>query len=107
MFSFGDRYPHHPGYVKGSDTSEAAARALAGPASSLRASVLEFIYQAPKGATDDEIEQALGMRHQTASARRRELVLIGLVMDSGERRATRSGRTATVWVRPPAKRTDG
>lgn len=50
------------------------------------------------GATDDEMEIYLDMRHQTASARRRDLVIAGLVKESGERRKTRSGRTANVWV---------
>lgn len=57
----------------------------------------------PQGATDAEVEAALGMRHQTASARRRDLVKADLVTDSGQRRATDSGRQATVWVasKPP------
>lgn len=51
-----------------------------------------------EGTTDDEIEVALGLPHQTASARRRGLVLRGLVGASGKRRRTRRDRTATVWV---------
>jgi hypothetical protein len=50
------------------------------------------------GATDDEIEYNTGLRHQTASARRRELVILGKIKDSGRRRLTRSGRRATVWI---------
>lgn len=50
------------------------------------------------GATDDEIEQDLDLIHQTVSARRRELVLLGKVVDSGRTRPTRSGRQATVWM---------
>jgi predicted transcriptional regulator len=49
------------------------------------------------GMTDDEIEVALGLRHQTASARRRELELMGRVFRVGTR-ATRSGRQAGVYV---------
>jgi len=65
----------------------------------MRSRVLGFIESTfIHGATDDEIEVALGMRHQTASARRRDLVLSGLAKDSGKRRKTRSGRSATVWV---------
>lgn len=37
------------------------------------------------------------MRHQTASARVRELVLAGLIEDTGKRRKTRSGRGARVY----------
>lgn len=50
------------------------------------------------GATCDEIEVALGLRHQTASARIRELVEAGKLVDSDERRPTRSGRDAVVWT---------
>ena len=63
--------------------------------------VLAYIKsQGSWGATDDEIEQALDMKHQTASARRRELVLMDppRIIDSGGRRKTRSGRTAKVWI---------
>lgn len=50
------------------------------------------------GATCDEVEVALGLRHQTASARLRELVLKGAIKDSGARRLTRSKRKAAVYV---------
>lgn len=65
----------------------------------LRQEVYDFLAMRDDyGATDDEVEFVTGMIHQTASARRRELVLDGLVKDSGQRRDTRSGRKATVWV---------
>lgn len=64
----------------------------------MRVRVFGFIMASGRnGATDDEMEAELGMRHQTVSARRRELVLKGLVRDSGSKRDTRSGRSATVW----------
>jgi len=50
------------------------------------------------GATCEECETALGMKHQTASARCRELRDRGLVRDSGRRRKTSSGRWAAVLV---------
>lgn len=85
-------------YVKGSDTSEAAARAKEPTEKTDEARVLAYIRQCgAAGATDDEIEVALGMRHQNASARRRALVLRGLVSASAARRRTRSGRKAIVW----------
>lgn len=43
----------------------------------------------PNGATCAEVEQALRLPHQTASAR---------IRDSGARRLTPSGRKAIVWV---------
>lgn len=56
-------------------------------------------------ATDDELEEYMGLPHTTLSARRRELVLAGYVRDSGTKRLTRGGRNATVWqVVPEADR---
>ena len=84
--------------VAGSDTSRQAAESIEGSVDTMRARVLAFIRSSGlDGATDDEMEAEMGMRHQTVSARRRELVLKGLVRDSGSRRETRSGRKATVW----------
>ncbi len=92
-------YKGKPPSVRGSDTSRAAAESMTTSAPTLRTKVLRLIIAAgPRGLTDDEIEVVTGMRHQTASARRRELVLGGKVQDSGGRRRTRSGRGATVWV---------
>ena len=50
------------------------------------------------GMTDKEIEAATGLSHESASARRRGLVLRGLVMESGHVRLTPSQRWANVWV---------
>jgi DNA-binding transcriptional ArsR family regulator len=50
------------------------------------------------GATADEIEVALGMSHQTVSARLTELKQINAVYPSGARRPTRSGTNAAVLV---------
>ena len=54
--------------------------------------------QTHDGATDDEIEAALGMSHQTASPRRRELVLLEQLVNLGIRRRTRLGKPAWVHV---------
>lgn len=88
-------------HVPGSATSEAAAKAKAPTANSDEGRVMALIRTTVDGATDDECEQALGMLHQNASARRRGLVLKGLVVDSGRTRKTRSGRSATVWIVRP------
>ena len=47
---------------------------------------------------DDEGEVLTGLAHQTYSARRRELAIAEAIRKSGERRPTRSGRAADVWV---------
>ncbi len=88
-----------PMYESHSDTSIAAAASMKQTAPILRAKVEAFIRNcAVTGATDDEVEVAMGLRHQTASARRVELLKREIVYDSGRRRKTRSGRNATVWV---------
>lgn len=80
-------------------TSGVAADRIAGHAKALRARVLAFIVeQGPHGATDDEGEAVLGIKPQTYTPRRGELVALGLVVDSGRRRNTASGRPAAVWV---------
>ena len=93
------RYPDRPGAVKGSDTSEAAADSLSdGDLSRIRKLILSWVRACPRGSTCDEIEAALGLRHQTASARIRELVLTGYLVDSGQRRLTRARRSARVYM---------
>ncbi len=98
-FAYGGRPP----FVAGDDTSEAAADSIEASAATLRGEVLRFVraqthVPAFGGATCDEIEQALGLRHQTASARCRELVLSGHLIRTDRRRKTRSGRAAAVLV---------
>jgi len=91
-------------FVAGSDTSQEAAESIEATAPSMRFRVFMYIKATGStGTTDDEIEQALNMRHQTASARRRELVLSGHVRDTSRRRKTRSGRNATVWEFVPSE----
>lgn len=82
-----------------SDTSRAAAASLSAETlSRLRHEVWRFVQRAgTKGATCDEIEAGTGMSHQTASARCTELLRADLIRDTGQRRHTRSGRTARVY----------
>ncbi|MBN2023179.1 MAG: hypothetical protein JW809_10350 [Pirellulales bacterium] len=57
-----------------------------------------------EGMTDPEVSITTGLLSDTSRARRVELVQAGVVVDSGRRRQTQSGRWATVWVaRPPAE----
>lgn len=91
--------PESAPYVRGSETSKAAAESVVPVLGRHEGMVLDLIRAAGElGATDDEIEVATGLRHQTASARRRGLVLKGRVRDSGDTRNTRSGCKAVVWV---------
>jgi len=88
-----------PPFVRDSDTSREAAVSIAPDSNRLRALVLGFIAKnGRRGATCSEVEEALSMRHQTASARMRELALADRIVDTGLRRKTTSGRNAAVWV---------
>lgn len=92
-------YPASPGFERLSQTSRQAAASMEEVAGSLRAAVLADIRACGLlGATCDEVEVRLSLRHQTASARIRELALKGSIVDSGQTRPTRSGRPAAVHV---------
>lgn len=86
--------------VGGSETSlEAAASWMVEDTNALRARVYAaLLARGAFGATDEELQIALGMNPSTERPRRIELVERGRVRDSGARRLTRSGRRAVVWI---------
>ena len=91
-------------FIRGSDTSKAAADAIDDPKlNRMEYAVLRFIAERENGATDDEItinftRPPWNWAEPTARARRVELKYVGIVRDSGCRRGTRCGRMAIVWV---------
>lgn len=86
-------------FVAGSETSKEAAESVEKHVTGLARKVLDFIEGRGKwGATSDEIETELDMRHQTASARVRELFLKNKIERTEIKRKTRSGRNAFVYV---------
>lgn len=91
------------------DTRRAALEAIQPARSRLARAVLAYIAErGGRGATDEEIAAGLGLQADTARARRCELRDAGDVHDSTGRRATHSGRRATVWLaadRPTLERT--
>ena len=88
----------------GSATSRAAAESIRPEAGTLSAAVFAFIVGAGKrGATDGEIQRALHLAGDTERPRRRALQQRGLIIDSGHRRKTPSGREAVVWTAAPGK----
>lgn len=78
--------------------------------------VLEYVRSAGQhGCTCDEAMHGLGLTHQTASPRFTELEAKGFLRRTGERRNTRSGNLAAIYVytepgtlfsSPKASRTD-
>lgn len=82
-----------------SPTSQEAAEAIQPRAETLRRAVLDYLRsRGEEGATDEETQEALAMSGSTQRPRRCELQEMGLVVDSGRTRPTRSGRAAVVWV---------
>ena len=86
-------------FVFGSDRSKAAAESIEKDTNRLRRLVYEEIKEAgSSGMTCDEVEARLDLKHQTVSARMRELAIAGRIIDSELKRKTRSGRAAVVWI---------
>jgi hypothetical protein len=83
----------------GNQLSMEAYLSIADKKNTLRIKVVSFVkgcgYQ---GATSDEVEQELDMPHQTASARMTEALAKNELRRNGERRKTRSGRSAAVLI---------
>jgi len=59
--------------------------------------VLNCIYD-NGSMTCDEVEVEIGGRHQSVSSRIRKGVQDGYLMNSGDKRKTRTGRNAIVWI---------
>ena len=100
-------YPHYgglPPHQRHSDTSREAAIEKLSTAQIDRAKVYRYIKdRGVIGATDEEIQDGLGMDGNTERPRRRELQLAGLIEDSGSKMPTRKGRRAVVWVVVPTE----
>jgi hypothetical protein len=85
------------GYHGGDDFSEAAHDTIVDEKSRLQRMVFDYVARCSTGATCEEVELALGLSHQTASARITELRSVDqLVNVDGERRRTLAGRWARV-----------
>lgn len=80
-------------------TSAAAAERARLTVGGSRRRVLEAIVAAgDAGATDEELQQQLGLPANTERPRRLELCEAGYLMDSGDERPTASGARAIVWL---------
>lgn len=94
--------PNHPPYQRHSDTSRAAADSVAEVTGALRVRVFRAIEASgTHGMTAAELETALHLDGSTVRPRVCELIEMGRVCDSGERRETPSGRKARVLVALP------
>jgi len=78
------------------DTSKAAAVLASERGPNQRVRVFRYFLQHGAG-TDFEVSEALSMLRSSCAKRRQELTDLGLVVDSGHRRATDTGVNAIVW----------
>jgi hypothetical protein len=93
-------YKGKPPAQSHSPTSLAAAASIKKAIGPLHREILELLSELPNmGATDEEMQFELNMLANTQRPRRRELELMGHVVNSGQTRRTRSGREAVVWER--------
>ncbi len=82
---------------KGNAESVQANLAVAPHKESIRQRIVAYLReQGERGATSYEVEQALGLRHQTCAARLAEMKRDGTVVPSGITRETDSGCKAMV-----------
>lgn len=90
----------------GTDTSRDAAESIRSQINGMCRDVLEKVRECPSGLTCEQVEQLLGMKHQTASARLRDLMEMNpsplefrLDQKTGkpQRRVNSSGRTARIY----------
>lgn len=97
-------YPDAPGF-KWTDTSKAAADAIAPKLGRLQRLALEAIKsRGAVGLTADELAEALGLDRYSIQPRTSELRQKGSIVDSGLRRPNASKKRAIVWVAPEHKR---
>ena len=88
-----------PAFPHATETARPAAEVLTPIAGHYREQVLQFIRaRGEEGATDEAVQQALGLKRDTVRARRVELPDEGLILDSHRTRPVRSGRRAVVWL---------
>jgi len=76
------------------DTQDEAWSSVQPRIGTINAKVLAALEELP--STCDELEQRLGLSHQTCSASVNNLMNVGLIVAYGYRK-TRSGRSARVW----------
>lgn len=91
-------YPQKPGF-KARETAKAAAKSVEPKAKNLRERVYDAIESAGRaGATADEVAEMLSASILSVRPRVSELVLMGALDDTFQRRANKgSGRHAIVW----------
>lgn len=96
LFTVAERYPHAPG-SKRSGTSADAAASMAPSAAFLRERVLATYRAHRMGLTADEAAALLELSVLAIRPRVSELVRMGKLVETSERRLNESKRSASVW----------
>ena len=89
-----DLYPNIPG-AKRTGTSKLAADSMRKRAPTLRDLVLQNLQFLPM--TADQVAMALGQSILSIRPRLSELLRLGKIVETSERRHNQSGKLATVW----------
>lgn len=89
-----NQYPNEPGF-KEEDTSKEAAHSMQPTAPLLRERVVACLSHRP--LTADEVAIRINASAFSVRPRISELARMGMISDTGERRANDSGRKAKVW----------
>ena len=92
------RLPPHQWH---SDTSRAAAEAIAPKFGTMTRTVLAELCKYPLGLTDEEAQNIMGMPGNSYRPCRVTLMDRGFVIDSGHRRKTAQRKDAVVWSVTP------
>ncbi|WP_311276152.1 hypothetical protein [Methylobacterium sp. WCS2018Hpa-22] len=90
------RYPVAPGFKEVGGTSEAAASSISSRSAILRAGVLRTLRQTGN-LTADETAGFMGESVLSIRPRFSELLGLGLIAKTGERRPNEGGHNAIVW----------
>lgn len=94
-----ETYPLRPGHKAKTGPSAEAAASMQRDSATLRSDCLRWIIQ-HGDSTADECADGLGESVLSIRPRFTEMLRLGEIMDSGERRKNRSNRSATVWRVP-------
>jgi hypothetical protein len=78
--------------------SQDAARRALGKSGAARVRIYNIIKDSSNGLTADETRRLISLPFNSVSARICDLAAEGWLIDSGRRRITSTGATATVWV---------
>ena len=78
--------------------SQDAARRALGKSGAARVRIYNIIKDSTNGLTADETRRLISLPFNSVSARICDLAAEGWLTDSGRRRITSTGSTATVWV---------